>query len=279
MLPNLPSAGTRLAPDTSALSLAPDGTDLTDCAASEPRPPDIDLSSLELAPAGADVLERAVPRPARQAHAGHGPPGARGLTACAVAPASAVGTANFRASPESTHDANQQEMIDDSALSALASLSPSLLRRLAALLYDILLVLPLIMACVALVMGVRTLLGLGPAADGTVQLEPLLVQALALLTTMVFFGWFWLRNGQTLGMQAWRIKLLSFAGTSPNVRQVADPLPRRGAVRRLPGPWLPVVPGRSARPLLARLAFWYRIAPVARQAIAQGQKSSTICRS
>ena len=57
LLPNLPSAGTRLAPDTSALSLAPDGTDLTDCAASKPRPPDIDLSSLELAPAGADVLE------------------------------------------------------------------------------------------------------------------------------------------------------------------------------------------------------------------------------
>jgi uncharacterized RDD family membrane protein YckC len=106
-------------------------------------------------------------------------------------------------------------MIDDSAPS-----SPSLLRRLAALLYDILLVLPLIMACVALVMGVRSLLGLGPAADGTVQLEPLLVQALALLTTMVFFSWFWLKNGQTLGMQAWRIKLLSFAGASPNLRQV-----------------------------------------------------------
>ena len=134
-----------------------------------------------------------------------------------MTPASAVGTANFRPSPESTDDAKQQEMIDDSALAAL---SPSLLRRLAALLYDILLVLPLIMACVALVMGVRTLVGLGPAADGTVQLEPLLVQALALLTTMVFFGWFWLRNGQTLGMQAWRIKLLSFAGTSPNLRQV-----------------------------------------------------------
>ncbi len=57
LLPNLPSAGTPLAPDTSALSLAPDRTDLTDCAASEPPPPDIDLSSLELAPAGADVLE------------------------------------------------------------------------------------------------------------------------------------------------------------------------------------------------------------------------------
>ena len=60
-----------------------------------------------------------------------------------------------------------------------APASPSLLRRLAALLYDILLVLPLIMTCVALAMGVRRLLGLGPADDGTVQLAPLLVQTLA----------------------------------------------------------------------------------------------------
>jgi uncharacterized RDD family membrane protein YckC len=106
-------------------------------------------------------------------------------------------------------------MTDDSAPA-----SPSLLRRLAALLYDILLVLPLIMTCVALAMGVRTLLGWGPADDGTVQLAPLLVQSLAVLTTMAFFCWFWLKNGQTLGMQAWRIKLLSFAGTPPSVRQV-----------------------------------------------------------
>jgi uncharacterized RDD family membrane protein YckC len=94
------------------------------------------------------------------------------------------------------------------------------LRRLAALVYDILLVLPLIMACVALVMGARTLLGLGPADDGTVQIDANLVRLLALLTTMAFFSWFWLKSGQTLGMQAWRIKLVSFAGTPPSARQV-----------------------------------------------------------
>jgi hypothetical protein len=58
LLPNLASAMTPLAPDTSAISLAPNGTDLTDCAAPQARPPDIDLSGLALAPAGADVLER-----------------------------------------------------------------------------------------------------------------------------------------------------------------------------------------------------------------------------
>ena len=57
LLPNLPSARAPLAPDTSAISLAPDGTDLSDCAAPQPLPPEIDLSGLALAPAGADVLE------------------------------------------------------------------------------------------------------------------------------------------------------------------------------------------------------------------------------
>ena len=98
--------------------------------------------------------------------------------------------------------------------------APLLPRRLAALLYDILLVLPLIMACVILVMGLRTLLGFGAAEDGTVRLDANLVRLLALLTTMAFFSWFWLKNSQTLGMQAWRIKLVTFDGGKPGFRQI-----------------------------------------------------------
>ena len=77
------------------------------------------------------------------------------------------------------------------------------------------------MACVALVMGIRTLLGLGPAADGTVQLDANLVRVVALFTMMVFFGWFWLKNGQTLGMQAWRIKLVGFDGAQLTPGRIA----------------------------------------------------------
>ncbi len=69
-------------------------------------------------------------------------------------------------------------------------------------------------------MGVRTLLGLGAAADGTVRLDANLVRLIALLTTMAFFSWFWLKNGQTLGMQAWRIKLVRFDGSAPNPLQL-----------------------------------------------------------
>ena len=87
------------------------------------------------------------------------------------------------------------------------------------MIYDTLLVLPLIMANVALFMGARTLLGLGPAADGTVQLNPYIVQLIALLSAMVFFSAFWLIKGQTLGMQAWRIKLVNFSGGAPSLLQ------------------------------------------------------------
>jgi hypothetical protein len=57
LLPNLPSGRAPLSPDTSAIALSPDGTDLSDCAAPVSPAPALDLSGLELAPAGADVLE------------------------------------------------------------------------------------------------------------------------------------------------------------------------------------------------------------------------------
>jgi uncharacterized RDD family membrane protein YckC len=91
--------------------------------------------------------------------------------------------------------------------------SPGLPRRLAALVYDTFLVLPLIMASVALAMLVQgLLLGVGDSSAAAATLHPMLVRLLALLTTVGFFCWFWLKNGQTLGMQAWRIKLVTFDG-------------------------------------------------------------------
>ena len=97
--------------------------------------------------------------------------------------------------------------------------SPFLLRRLAAVVYDTCLVLPLIMASVALFMGARTLLW-GPAVDDTAaQLDANIVRLVALVCTTGFFCAFWVKSGQTLGMQAWRIKLVSFSGEAPNIRQ------------------------------------------------------------
>jgi uncharacterized RDD family membrane protein YckC len=80
--------------------------------------------------------------------------------------------------------------------------SPFILRRLAAMVYDTLLVLPLIMASVALFLGGRTLLIGSPGEGEVVQLNAYLVRLVALLTVFGFFCWFWIKNGQTLGMQA-----------------------------------------------------------------------------
>jgi uncharacterized RDD family membrane protein YckC len=87
--------------------------------------------------------------------------------------------------------------------------APGLLRRLAAMLYDTFLVLPLIMVLVALALGARTLLG-EAAADAL--LPPWVVRSVALLGCLGFFCAFWLKGGQTLGMQAWRIQLVPAPG-------------------------------------------------------------------
>lgn len=94
-----------------------------------------------------------------------------------------------------------------------AAPSPGLPRRLMATLYDTFLVLPIIMLGVAIGMGLYTaltrLLG-GSAGD-----EPLgawAVRGIAVLVVAGFFTAFWRKSGQTLGMQAWRIKLVPLPG-------------------------------------------------------------------
>ena len=57
LLPTLPSSAQALDPDTSGISLSPDGTDFSDCAAPEASAPNLDLSGIDLAPPGADVIE------------------------------------------------------------------------------------------------------------------------------------------------------------------------------------------------------------------------------
>lgn len=86
--------------------------------------------------------------------------------------------------------------------------APGLLRRLAAIVYDTFLVIPLIMVSVASAMGLRLLLG--SSADELVP--PWVVQSIAIVACIGFFSVFWLKNGQTLGMQAWRIKLVASQG-------------------------------------------------------------------
>jgi uncharacterized RDD family membrane protein YckC len=90
--------------------------------------------------------------------------------------------------------------------------SPSLLRRLAAMLYDSFLVVALVAVVNASALGVVVKLSAGEQQ----VLNPHLVQLLTVLSITGFFCIFWCKNGQTLGMQAWRIKLVDMKGQPPS---------------------------------------------------------------
>jgi uncharacterized RDD family membrane protein YckC len=95
--------------------------------------------------------------------------------------------------------------------------TPSLLRRLAAIFYDCLLLFAILTLADALVV-----LPLGVLYD----IQPAVIAAhpafrLYLLAVIVgFFCWFWLRGGQTLGMRAWRIMLVRDDGRRIGLRDV-----------------------------------------------------------
>lgn len=87
------------------------------------------------------------------------------------------------------------------------SLSPApLWRRVAALCYDLLVIAALSVCFTLVVLAAR----LGRAVPaGSVWFE-LCLLAIALL----FFSGFWTRGGQTLGMRAWRIRVVAEDGTT-----------------------------------------------------------------
>jgi len=107
--------------------------------------------------------------------------------------------------------------VSDSTLPA-----PGLMVRLAAMVYDAFLLFAIWWAVTAVAVGyqvsqrgedaIRTS---GEAAAG----GPLLFSAL-IASILLFYGWFWRRSGQTLGMQAWRLRLESIDGGRPSWLQV-----------------------------------------------------------
>lgn len=78
----------------------------------------------------------------------------------------------------------------------------SLAKRLLAMLYDFMIIVAIWMITGFVAVGLND----GEAVEG-----PALKSALFIIT-FLFFGFFWTRNGQTLGMQAWRIRVQSLGG-------------------------------------------------------------------
>lgn len=84
-------------------------------------------------------------------------------------------------------------------------------RRLAAFCYDLLLLAALVFTFTLLVVAVR--LG-APVPPGTWWFP-----ACLLAIAMLFFCGFWVRGGQTLGMRAWRIRVVRADGGPLTLRQ------------------------------------------------------------
>jgi uncharacterized RDD family membrane protein YckC len=91
----------------------------------------------------------------------------------------------------------------------LIPLAPGLARRLVAMLYDGLLLAALWFTATALLLAVSG----GHLADPDRSLWLLYtLRACLLLITLLFFAGFWVHGGQTLGMRAWRLKLVDASG-------------------------------------------------------------------
>ena len=83
-------------------------------------------------------------------------------------------------------------------------------RRFAAMLYDGFLILALWLVTLL----IMVIFNRGDAVFGAV------VQSILFLELFMFFTYFWITDGQTIGMKAWRLRLVMNSGRGPSLNQV-----------------------------------------------------------
>jgi uncharacterized RDD family membrane protein YckC len=81
--------------------------------------------------------------------------------------------------------------------------APGFLRRLAAQIYDFLLLIALLFLATALLLPFTS----GEAVSNQ---QTLIYRIYLTVISFLFYGWFWTHGGQTLGLRAWKIKVLTF---------------------------------------------------------------------
>lgn len=81
--------------------------------------------------------------------------------------------------------------------------SAKLWRQIAAMFYDSLLIIAILFIVTAVLLVFT---------DGEAIEHSHLYNLFLLLIIFIFYGWFWTRSGQTLGMQAWKIKIVHELG-------------------------------------------------------------------
>jgi len=81
-------------------------------------------------------------------------------------------------------------------------LSPGLFVRLAVIFYDLLLLVAIFFFATAILLPFNS----GEAATAS---QLIYYRLYLLIISFVFYGWFWTHGGQTLGLRAWKIKVLT----------------------------------------------------------------------
>jgi uncharacterized RDD family membrane protein YckC len=104
-------------------------------------------------------------------------------------------------------------MIARSGLGCACMVSASFARRFGAWIYDGLVILAIWLIAALIAVGVNRGQAIAPEQA---WFELYLVTAIAL-----YFGWSWWRGGQTLGMRAWKLKLVDQAGRTPSAAALA----------------------------------------------------------
>ena len=99
---------------------------------------------------------------------------------------------------------------------------PALWRRLAAMFYDSLLVFAITFTATLAVVLARLVLAPEALHTGERAITggyQSVLQLVLLATVGLFFCWFWVRSGQTLGMQTWRLRIDDIDGGRISWRQ------------------------------------------------------------
>ncbi len=106
-------------------------------------------------------------------------------------------------------------MDQSTSLNIDQNLPLSFWRRLAAMAYDTLLLLSvLLLATAIIVIPLGMVTGEGQIADS------LIYRLYLLLLIVGYFIWPWLRGGQTVGMRSWRARLVSMDGEEIGLKQL-----------------------------------------------------------
>ena len=86
--------------------------------------------------------------------------------------------------------------------------APGFFRRLAAIGYDSILLLAVLFAATAIILPFNS-------GEALSDWQIILYRIYLLVVSFLFYGWFWTHGGQTLGLRAWKIKILTLNHHKP----------------------------------------------------------------